>query len=186
MKKLKALTAILGRLSKREKLILYGALIAVSLTVMDRLILDPIASKIDELNKNIEDKELNIKRNLKILAHKDRILSESERYSVFLSKVQSDKEEETALLSEVESLANESSIYLVDMKPRESEDLGTSKKYVVTLTGEAQMEQVVEFMYKIESSKRLLTIEQYDISPKSRDSSVARVSMTISKLIMPE
>ena len=186
MKNVKAFIAILERLSKREKLIFYGALIVISVTILDRLILNPIASKIDELNNDIEEKELSIKRNLKILAHKDRILSESDRYSVFLSEVQSEKEEETALLTEIESIANESEIYLIDMKPRDSEDVGTSKKYIVTLTGEAQMEQVVEFMYKIESSEKLLTIEQYDISPKSRDSSVARCSMTISKLIMSE
>ena len=185
MLKIQSLYTILARLSKREKTVLYAAVFFISLTLLDRLIVYPIFSKIEGLNKEIQAREAGIKKNLHILAHRDRILAESVKYSALLSSARSEKEEMTFLLKEIESLANESSVYLIDMKDAGLKNLGSSKKYFITLNCEAQVEQLTDFMYNIESSNRLLSIEKYQISPKSKDSSVARCSMSISKLAVP-
>ena len=47
------------------------------------------------------------------------------------------------------------------------------------------MEQLVDFMYNIENSDKLLMIEKYQISPKSKESSVAKCAMSISKIVIP-
>ena len=183
---MKIIAAFLKRLSKREKSILYAAGFFIFLTLSDRMVISPIFSRISTLNNEIQETEATIKRNLQIVAHKDRILSESAKYSDFIKSFQSEEEEITSLLKEVENLASKSSIYLVDMKPRGLKEIGTSLKYLIKLTCEAQMEQIVDFMYNIENSKKLLTIEQYEISPKSKASSVAICSISISKLVVPE
>ena len=121
---------------------------------------------------------------MRILAHKDRMLSETEKYSIFLKKFRSEDEEITALLKEIETLASDSSVYLVDMKPRGLVEADGISKYLFRLTCEAQMEQIISFMFGIENSQKLLTIEGYEISPKSRESSVATCSMSISKLVV--
>jgi Tfp pilus assembly protein PilO len=90
-----------------------------------------------------------------------------------------------SLLKEIESFANKSSVYLVDMKPAGLKPSDSSKKYLISLNCEAQMEQLSDFMYNIENSNKLLTIEKYQISPKSKESSVVRCSMSIAKIIMP-
>ncbi|MBU1061781.1 MAG: hypothetical protein KJ952_03545, partial [Candidatus Omnitrophica bacterium] len=181
------LYSFLARLNKREKAILYGALFIVSLTALDRLVIYPIFSKMEALDEEIKKTESDIKKNLHILSHKDRILAEKTKYNSFLSSSKSGEEEMTTLLKEIEVLANENSIYLVDMKPRGLEDVGGSQKYFINLNCEAQMEQLTTFMYAIESSDRLFTIEKYQISPKSKDSSLARCNMAISKIIvMPD
>jgi Tfp pilus assembly protein PilO len=185
MLKLQAFYTILGRLSKREKFIFYCALLIVSITLLDRLIIYPIFSKLNLLNKEIKEKEAGIRKNLHILAHKDRILAESTKYSSFLSSLKSEEEEMTSILKEIESLADKTSIYLIDMKPGGLKDMGTSKKYLVNLNCEAQMEQLVNFIYSIESSNKLLTVDKYQISPKSRESSIARCRITISKVVVP-
>ncbi|MCM8782891.1 MAG: type II secretion system protein M, partial [Candidatus Omnitrophica bacterium] len=59
---------------------------------------------------------------------------------------------------------------------------GTFKKYVINLSCEAQMPQLVEFMYNIESSHRLLSIDKYQITPKSKETGVASCTMTIAKI----
>lgn len=183
--KLQSLYSALGRLSKREKMIFYGAVIIVSATLLDRVVLYPIYFRMESLNKDIKDKSAGIKRNLRLLAQKDKILAESVKYSVYTSIPKSEDEETTSLLKEIENLANKSSVYLVDMKPSGQKDMGSSKKYLVNLNCEGQMEQLTEFMYNIENSSKLLGIEKYQISPKSKESSVAKCSMAISKIVIP-
>jgi Tfp pilus assembly protein PilO len=183
--KLKTLYNFVARLSKREKIIFYVAISFVSLTLLDRLIISPIYSKIKSLNKEIQERESSIKKNLHILAQKDRISSEITKYASFLSSAKSEEEETTSILKEIENLANKSSVYLVDMKPAGLKGIGTSKKYLINLNCEAQMEQLSDFMYNIENSNELLTIEKYQISPKSKESSVVKCSMSIAKIIMP-
>ena len=90
------------------------------------------------------------------------------------------------MLKEIENIANNAAIYLIDMKPMGLKGDESSRKYTVTLNCEAQLEQVADFMYSIEDSEELLTIEKYQMSPKARDSSVVRCRMTISKLVMPQ
>ena len=184
--KLQNVAKIFSRFSSREKVVFYGAALFISLALLDRVIINPIFSKIDQLNEEIRTTERSIKRNLRILSYKNRINSEYAKYTSFIEKFESEEEEITSFLKEVETLANESLIYLIDMKPRGLQSTESSKQYLISLTGEAEMESVIEFMYKIENSKKLLTIEKYDISPKAKGSSVARCSMTISKLVVPE
>ncbi len=185
MLKLKAVYSVLSRLSKREKLVLYGAVLFVFLMLLDRMIIYPVFHRMEYLDEEIKNRESIVRKNMHILAQKDRILSESTKYAPFLSSLKSEEEEITSLLKEVEVLANKASVYLVDLKPVGSKDVGTSKKYIVSLNCEAQMEQVINFMYSIENSSKLLLIEKYQITPKSRDSSVAKCSLTISKIVMP-
>jgi len=64
-------------------------------------------------------------------------------------------------------------------------EVGIFKKYSLSLTCEAQMEQLADFMYNIEMANQLLTIDKYEISPKAKESSVARCNITLSKIILP-
>lgn len=185
MIKLQSIQTLLTQLSKRERTILYGVVFFVSLTILDRLIVSPIASKLQSLDKETKERESNIRKNLRILAQKDRILAESSKYDSFFSSAKTEEEETTVLLKDIENLANKNSVYLIDLKPAGSKDIGPSRKFMVTLNCEAQVEQLTSFMYAIENSDKLLTIEKYQISPKSKESSVARCSMSIAKIILP-
>lgn len=175
----------LGRLSKKEKAVFYIAIFLVSLTILDRLIISPVFSKIGSLNKAIHEKEAEIKKNLRILAQKDRILSENAKYgSSVVDSNNNEDEQITLVLKEIEGLANKSSVYLVDMKPASAKDSGVSKKIFVNLNCEAQMEQIVDFIYNIENSNSLLSIGKYQLAPKSTESSVIKCSMSVYKAIV--
>ena len=185
MIKLKALTKLLASLSKKEKIVLYVAVFFVLLSFLDRLVVYPIYSKIKSLNDEIKEKKYSIVKSLRILEQEKRISSEVTQYAPFFTKTKSEEEDTTSLLKEVEALANKSSLYIVDMKPggmREEKD--KTKKYIVNLTCEGQMEQLMDFMYNVENSSGLLAIEKYQISPKSRETSVAQCSMTIYKIVI--
>ncbi|MDD5466096.1 MAG: GspMb/PilO family protein [Candidatus Omnitrophica bacterium] len=183
MFKAPSLYAAFTRLPKKEKFILYVVIFFISLVVLDRLIISPVFSRMKSLDKEIRLKESEVKKNLRILAQKDRILAENARYSSFLNTPESGEDQAASLMKEIENYADKASVYLVDMKPASMKETGASKKYLINLNCEAQMEQLIRFMYNIENSKELLTIEKCQISPKAKESSVAICSMVISKII---
>lgn len=185
MIQLQALQTFLSRLSKREKAVFYITMLFVVLVLLDRLIVSPIFSHMRSLDRQIQEAESGISRNMKIVAQKDRIIAESAHYASYFATHATDEEEMTALLKEIENLASKSSAYLVDLKPVGLKSSGTSKKYQVNLNCEAQMEQIAGFMYAIENSNKLLTIERYQISPKAKESSIAKCSLSISKMAAP-
>ena len=135
------------------------------------------------LDKEIQSKELEIKKDLRVLARKERILAENVKYGSFLDSFESSDDQAASALREIEEYANKASVYLIDMKPTSAKEGPAAKKYLINLNCEAQMEQLVGFMYNIENSKELLTIERFQISPKAKGSSIARCNIVISKTI---
>lgn len=183
MIKLKLISTFLSRLSKRETIIFYASAAIVSLTLIDRLLLAPVIQKIQMQDTEIQNKESEIKRMSFISAQKDRIVAESAKYIAFLSKAKDTNEEATTILKEIETIANNNSMYIVDLKPIGFRDSAGMKKYVVSITCEGQMENVFGFMYNLETSPRLLRIERCEIVPKSSESSIASLTLMISKII---
>jgi Tfp pilus assembly protein PilO len=183
MFKLKFILNFLSRLSRREKTIFYVAAAIVSLTLADRLLLAPVIQKIDNQASEIENKEKGIERMSFILAQKDRIIAESAKYIQFLTKTRSTDEEATTILKEIEAIANDNSMYIVDLKPIGFRDSAQMKKYMVSITCEGQMGNVFGFMYNLESSPQLLRVERCEIVPKSKESSIASSTLMISKII---
>ncbi len=185
MPRLQELYKLIARLSKRERTILYFALFFVLLFLLNNFLIYPVYSKISSLNNAIREKEQEIRTSLRVLSQKEKILSEGRRYASFMRRPQTDEEGMIALLKLVERLANKSSLYVIDMKPGGvKEDKDKTKKYLVNLTAEGQMEQIMEFMYNVENAEELLIIEKFQISPKSRESSIAECAIVVSKLVI--
>jgi Tfp pilus assembly protein PilO len=183
--KITGLLSAIAHFSKREKLVLYGAVIFVSLWLADWLVIRTFLGLTAGLDKQIQEKEAKIKTDLKILAQKQRIEIQRANYSSYLGAAITDNEEFTIILKEVETLANKSGINLVDMKPGGVKDSSSSKKYQITLNCEGSMEKIVGFMYEIETAKKLFTVEKYELTPKSKDTALVKCSMTVSSLVFP-
>ncbi len=182
---LQTISKKIANLSPRERLIFNLSAAFVLLMILDRTVISPIFSQIETLNKETQQQEATIKKNLRLLAQKDKILAQSSKFESYLNSSLSQDEEVTAMLKEIEDLANKNSVYLIDLKPGDIKQSGATKKYLINLSLEAQMDQLAVFMYGVESSDRLFTIEKYQIEPKSRESSVARCTMIISRVAPP-
>jgi len=181
----KTLYAAIKQLPKREKMIFYTAVFFAALIFLERMIVSPVYSKMTALDKELKVNESGISQNLRILAQKDKIIVLKNKYSSYLDNFVSEEIEVSSLLKEIEMLASKASVYLVDMKPAGTKEAGASKKTMINLECEAQMEQIVDFMYHLENSDKLLIIEKYQITPKSKESTVARCSMVIAKVFIP-
>jgi len=190
MIKLPKLTDLLSKiqkLSRREKLVFFGALIFVSLALTDRLIIRTFFGILSNQDKQIRDKETQIKASLRVMSQKDRIELQHTNYKSYLGSAKTENEEFTSILKVLDSLAPvQPGFNLVDMKPAGVKESAASKKYLVTLNCEGTMEKLTEFMYNIETSTKLLAVDKYEITPKSKDTNLAKCSMTISNLVLPQ
>lgn len=184
IKQVQAVYAAFAKMSKREKMVLYGAAVFLALAFLDRAIIGPIVSRTQALDKEIIDKRAAIERDLKILAQKDSIGLRMAAYRAFSVQETTPEEDTSALLREVETLASKSSVYLADMKPQDPKQEQEFKKYQVNVNGEAAFEKLIEFLYNIENSKKVLKIEKFTLSLKSRQDSTLKFSLTISKVVL--
>lgn len=181
---LKKLVAVYAKMSRRERLILYGTALVLGGLAVDQLVVRSLTDKLHELNRRIHDEETAIKQSLLILVEKNRIQEEGREFMAYSVEAGDPEAEMTGLLREIEAIADRSSVSLLYVKPGTNQEGQGTRKYVATLECESQMEQVAAFFHAIESSPKLLKIEKYDIQPKSRESSIARCVATISKTVL--
>jgi hypothetical protein len=184
--KVSGILAKLQKLSPREKIIFFGAAIIVALALTDRLIVRTFNGVLVGLDQHIQEKETQIKAGLRVVAQKDQIQIQQVNYKSYLGSSENENEEFTIILKSLDSLAPvPPGFNLVDMKPAGAKSAAGAKKYLVTLNCEGTMEKITEFMYNIETAKKLFTIEKYEITPKSKDTNLAKCTMTISCLVLP-
>lgn len=171
--------------TKREKVILLGTIAVILFLFVDRMILGPVVKKVNDLGRQIRDEEIAVKRSLLVLVQKEKTIREGKEFMSFSVEAKNPEEEMTMLLKEIERLADTSSVTLSYVKPgMVKEGVGGIKKFTATLECESQMEQIAGFFHTIESSNRLLKVEKFEIQPKSRESSIARCAMTVSRTVL--
>ena len=175
----------LGRLSKREKLLFGLTMTFLAVTFSDQLVVRPLVQTFGSLQQQIVDLKAEARRNLKLLAEKDKILGQVKVYSNYSAEAKSTEETMVQLLKHVEELANHAGINLLYAKPAGEKMDGRAKHYYVNLECEAKMEQLIQFFHLIENSTRFLKIEKYSIEPSSTDSKVTRSAVTIFKTVVP-
>lgn len=180
------LLALFTKRSAREKVVVCIAALAISAVFVDRVIVTSLSGKMKELDTQIAAREAEIRKDLRIIAQKRRIEIQHVNYKPYLGTMSTENEEFTAFLKEVDTLARDNSIYVVDLKPTGTKEIGGAKQYLINLNIEAGMPSLVKFMYGVEDSKKLMTVEKYQLSPKSKDSATAKCSMLISKLVIPD
>lgn len=181
---LKKITAFYQKRSKRERLILWFTLIAIGGLLVDRLVAEPVIGKLASLDQAIRDEQIAAKKSLHVLVQKDRIQTESKAFSSYSVEAKDPEQEMTSLLKDIETLAEQASVSVLYVKPATVKEEKGTKKYMATLESESEMEQVASFFHSVESSNQLLKIEKYDITPKSKDSSIAHCTITISRTVL--
>ncbi|MFC1807840.1 type 4a pilus biogenesis protein PilO [Candidatus Omnitrophota bacterium] len=176
---------LITKLSGKEKLILACAVIFVLSALIDRLVITPIGDKIGSINQQIKLDESQLKRHLRNFNQRADVKKEYDKYAPYVKKVGSDEEETAKILGEIEELARKADVRLVDMKPRPPEEVDFYKEYTVELEAEGEMNTVVTFLFKLNSSTQLLRAEKLRINPKEKGSSTVKASILVTKILIP-
>jgi Tfp pilus assembly protein PilO len=159
-----------------------AGLIAVSLFYS--FILEPLATRWLSLNNEIRIMQLKLKKSTQTLKRRIEIMDRYENIAAYVGKPRgSDEEEMTVLLSELERLASASSARITDIKPRPPKQLDYYKKYTIEVESEGDMATLTKFIYEIQNSSQLLSIEKVSLTMKSGVGSALKTYMLVTKIL---
>ncbi|MDP3143654.1 MAG: hypothetical protein Q8N14_06980 [Candidatus Omnitrophota bacterium] len=175
------------KLNQREKNL---AVVIVSLALISGLYFlayEPITKRLEDLNQEIQEKELVLRRGLELSSKKDGLLAEYKNVQGYLTAKGSDEELVANFLKEIGAKARENSVSLIDLKPQPKAGKAPDyKKYLIDLSVEGNMEQVIGFIYGLETSGYVLRVERCSLSPKAEDSLVLKADILVSGIIISE
>ena len=113
---IRSLISFVSKLSGREKIIFYATAVVVSLVLMDKLVLGPILSQINSLDRRIRNQKTAALRALRILGRRDELEEKINIYEPYFRKPLSDDRAIRALRENINELAAESSVSVNEMK----------------------------------------------------------------------
>lgn len=175
----------LKHLSRRERNILYLAVIVISGVLLYIVMIEPLRKKWRELNESISSKEMQLLKNQKILAQKDIIAQLYDKYAENI-KMKGTVEEETAvILREIENIARTSNTYITDIKPLKVEDKEFYKEYSVELEAEGDISGLAKFIYDLQNSKQILKVKYLRLNPRDEASDTLKGYMIVTKILIP-
>jgi len=170
-----------SNVSKKERIGLAAAAIIISLAFLDRLILNPINKRIQQISQEIKISEKQLKMGLLNLNQKEAIISEYGKYSQYFKGLGSEEETTAAMLSGIEDVAKKSNMGLLDLKPQPSKDRGFYREYSVEVETEGTMDSLVSFLYQLNSSTQLLRVLTLRFNLKNKESSLIQASILITR-----
>lgn len=179
------MNAFISRMSRKERIGLFIAVTFLSFAFLDRLIIDPIAAKIRQIDQDISISEKQLEEYLRYLKQKGIVTAEYQKNAQYVKKVGSDEEEQTKILGEIEELSRRCKISVINVKPQSPRQIGFYRKYVVNVESEAEMQPFMDFLYQLNNSSQLLRVEEVTFNLKEKKSLIVRGSILVTKVVIP-
>ena len=148
----------LPKLKPRERLLATGSGVILLMLLLDRLVLNPWLNHARTVRKEIQTMEQALNHYGRLLARKQYVLAQHERYQRYLRSPLPDELQMASLLKEIEGLAEKSQIQLAEVKPLAPEGTGATRRYSLDVTFECTLEEWVNFLIELESSPSLFQV----------------------------
>lgn len=169
---------------KLKKIILV-AVVFILFVIFSFLITRPAISTISQIKKQAQMFELNVKEFLALELRRDSILNgytQIEKY--IFSKPKSDQEINADLLKALERATLDANLSVVNLSPEEVVAEKNNKLYIANLKAEGSIQEVVNFISRMNDSDLLLKIERLMISARGNDSDKMKVDFRISLSVL--
>lgn len=173
------------RFSRKEKIGLLLALVVLSAAVLDRLVVSPLYAMFRDLNREIKIAEIELGRDLRNVGQKEAIADEYENYIKYVQRTGSNEEEIAKMLDVIEGLAQKSAVALMEIRPQRVDAEREPIKYSVDIEARGEMVSIMNFLYGLNTSAQLLRPERVEIRRPDSDSSVCRVSIRVTRMVIP-
>lgn len=172
-------------LSKRERNGFYLAVIVITGVLAYILVIEPVWTKWQDLNKEVSNKEIQLLKNLKILAQRDIIAQLYDKYAEDIKMKGSVEEETAVILREIENIARTSNTHITDIKPLRVQDMEFYKEYYVELESEGSISDLAKFIYDLQNSKQILKVKYLRLNPRDETAEVLKGYMIVTKILIP-
>ncbi|MCF7854548.1 MAG: hypothetical protein K9N51_07120 [Candidatus Pacebacteria bacterium] len=173
---------VLQHLSGRERTWLALAVIVVAIVVLDRVVLIPVKNNLDAMEADIQAKKAQLVGYQHSATQKPFVVRAYSRYEPYLQRVGSDEEETSRILGTIETVARSTDVKLVDAKAREPRGEQWYKLFNVEIKAEATVQELVKFLYKLNTSEDALRVDTLQVSVGDRGSPAVRATALITKL----
>lgn len=152
--------------------------------LVDRVLLSGMRDKGEALRREITAEEVDLRSGVGIQKRKGIIQNERQRYGGYLLPAASDRELIGNFLKETERIAQEAGAVILDLTPDNQPVKGAPYKlYKAQLKAEATVEQLLNFLYKLQTSRLLVKLDRFSITPKDERASLVRLETTISMAV---
>ena len=171
-------------MGKRERLLAVGTVLVILVWVIDAALVKPLGQRAHRVGQDIRTIEREVRRQQQLLTRRDYVAAEAEQFRGFLRPAGPKELEIAALLKELEELGKKASVSLGDVKPVPSEASGPYQTYTFEIQAECTFSQWVEWIYHLESSPSLFTVDRATIALKEKSSEMLKASVRITRIAM--
>ncbi len=172
-------------LSSTEKKILAVASVFVILALFDRLLFAPSVNRLKQIDDSIAKEENSIRQNLQFLGYRDRIIKDAGVFKDYYAKdVRAEEEVIAEFLKKVEVMATQSKMQMSKIAPAGQDYQKDYIKYFVSLDCSGTLEDLTNFVYKVNNTNELLKVEKMNLVGSTKSAGNVTASLTISKMII--
>ncbi len=162
----------LANLSRRERMLVAGSVLVLCVVALDQLVLGPWWRHIANIGREITRLESSVAGYHQLLRRSPQIQGEIEMYTEYMRPAEAEQPTLATLLREIESLGEQSGISLGEVKPLEGSTNSLYQEFAIQVQYRGSLEQWVHFVYLLETSKSLFTIERLAVDRSSEDPGV--------------
>lgn len=169
----------LTQLSRRERIIFYLCIIVIVSAVFYTLVVEKIIISWKKLDLKIARAEKELFKNYRLIRRKEDIYTEYEKYISYMKVKEGIEEKSSSILMEIENLARRNNVTTTDIKPLGAKDVDFYKKYVFEVSAEGDIRALTKFIYDMQASPKILTVEYLSLSAKNSGGGILHAEMRI-------
>ena len=168
----------------RQRLLLIATISLAVVFLGDRILLSGMRAKNTALKRTITEEEVTLRSGVGIQKRRSLIEAEQKKYAGYFLTAASDREIIGKFLKDTERIAQEAGVSIVDLTPDNQPSKGLEYTlYKAQLKAEATLEQLLNLLYKLQTSRLLIKLERFSITPKDERASTVRLETTISMAV---
>lgn len=175
----------INNLNKRERYLAIATISVISAALFYVLLLMPVTTKWDNLNKQIKTKINVLEKDTAILRNQKQLESEYAKLSSLAKPAESGEKAIADALSFIENISRNNSCYIANIKPEGIKNAGAYNEILIDVSIEGNIGQLSKFLYEIENPRNnLMNIKSCTISAKSGQSGILKSALLISKALL--
>lgn len=169
----------LTHLSRRERIILYLCIIIIISAVFYSLVIEKIIKIWSDLNLKMAKAEKELYKNYRLIRKEKDISSEYEKYISYMKVKEGGEETASSILMEIETLARKNNVITTDIKPLGVKRIDFYEKYMFEVSAEASIKFLTKFIYNMQSSSKILTVEYLSLTAKKAGTDILHAEMRL-------
>jgi len=175
----------ISSLSKREKYILFITVGIILTCVIYNFLISPVIKKSKQMNQQFRQKTIKLQKSLQVL-NRAKLLQDwhnSIPFNLKASEIRQDGV--TKIKSYIVDISKKNLVQIINISsPGEREEHENYKFIFISLALKGQMENIIDFIYDIESSPMMFTVDKLQFSSIGEESGNVKVFLEIRKLII--